>query len=237
LPDNSLQETRRRITEMADRLYSGRGEPGNVVRSIEMLRQEDAACQGLDGGIAWRLSRALFFAGQESPEPKAAARFHAEGVQAGRKATRAAPVHRSDRVAGLFWLGVNLALLAQFEPLARAALHALQARRALLQAIAMDASYHGGGPLRVLARLQQKIPRLIGGGLVRARKNYERAIKIAPETTVTRIYFAELLIQTGERDRARAELQLVLSTPLDPDWAFEIERDQRLARRMLSVEP
>jgi Tfp pilus assembly protein PilF len=80
------------------------------------------------------------------------------------------------------------------------------------------------------------MPRLIGGGRARAQENYERAIAVAPANTVTRIYFAELLMERGENERARAELELVLSTTMDPDWVFEIERDQRRAQEMLSRE-
>ena len=219
-----IHETRQQIIELVDRLYSGRDDPVNVSRSIELLRQQNA-----DYEIGWRLGRALFFAGQESVEPSAAARLHDEGVSASRKAIRG----DKNRVEGHFWLGVNLALLAQLETPSRAALHALQARQALLQAIASDASYHEAGPLRVLARLQHKLPRILGGGIVRARKNYERALELAPANTVTRIYLAELLFEIGETDRACAELELILSTPMDSEWAFEIERDQQLAREMM----
>lgn len=106
--------------------------------------------------------------------------------------------------------------------------------RELQQAIQLDSSYHGAGPLRVLARLQHKLPRLLGGGSSRASANYRAAINLAPENTVTRVYFAELLLDSGERDLAREQLQFVLNVPVDPDWAFEIERDKRIAKEMLT---
>jgi hypothetical protein len=231
LHNSSLPESQQQIMEMADRLYAGRVDPANVSRSVELLRQEGAGSYE----IAWRLARALFFAGQQAAEPGVVTRLHARGVSAGRRAVRTAAASQlTDRVEGHFWLGVNLALLAQLETPARAALHALRARQALLKAIAIDASYHGAGPLRVLARLQHKLPRLLGGGIARACENYEHALRLAPANTVTRIYFAELLFEIGEIDRARAELEEVLNARLDPDWAFETERDQRLAREMLS---
>ncbi len=228
LHNNSLQPIRQQVIAQADRLYAGRADSRNVAQSIELLRQADA-----DYETAWRLGRALFFLGQESVEPKIAQRLHAQGVAASRKAIRVgASSRRADLVEGHFWLGVNLALLARLEAPTRAALHALQARQALMEAIAIDASYHAAGPLRVLARLQHKLPRLLGGGIVPARENFERAMRLAPTNTITRIYFAELLLEIGEIDRARSELEVVLHTPLDPDWAFEIERDQRLAEEM-----
>jgi Tfp pilus assembly protein PilF len=112
----------------------------------------------------------------------------------------------------------------------------MKARRALRElrdAIRIDASYHGAGPLRVLARLQHKLPLLLGGGSRRALTNYRAAISLAPENTVTRIFFAEFLLESGERDLAREQLESVLKVSADSGWAFEIDRDQRIAKDML----
>src|SRR5882762_2917892 len=169
------------IVEHVDRAYAARARIRNVSESVDVLRHAQKDADRYE--LAWRLSRALFFLGQESREKLIARSFHAEGADAGKLATRFAP----DRVEGHFWLGVNIALLAGLEPIAKAAPHALRAKRALRKAISLDASYHAAGPLRVLARLQQRLPQLLGGGIARARENYERAISIAPANTVTRI--------------------------------------------------
>jgi hypothetical protein len=219
----------RNIVAQADELYAARADVAKVEESIELLRAAGLA----RFEIAWRLSRALFFFAQEMQAPSEARKLHAEGVKAGRLAAQA----RSDRVEGHFWLGVNLALLAQLDSAPKALVPALQASSSLQRAIDINSAYHAAGPLRVLARLQHKLPRLLGGGAARARENFERAIAIAPANTVTRIYFAQLLLQIGAVDRARSELNIVLSAPLDPDWAFEIKRDQRLARELMKKLP
>jgi hypothetical protein len=215
----------RAIVEGADHLYAGRAEIANVERSVESLR--GAEINSFE--VTWRLARALFFLGQQSDTRDRARAFYREAVESGSWAAR----ERPERVEGHFWLGVNLALLAQVQSPSRAVVHALQARRALRRAIALEPVYHAAGPLRVLARLQHKLPRLLGGGFAQAQANYERAIIIAGANTVTRIYFAELLLEMGAVERAVAELKFVLSAPLDPDWTFEITRDQRLARKMI----
>jgi tetratricopeptide (TPR) repeat protein len=179
--------------------------------------------------VAWRLARAQFFLGQQSEIRQSAAAFYRQGIENARHAAQ----ERFERVEGHFWLGVNLALAAQLETPLKALVHALQASRALEKAIRLDAGYHAAGPLRVLARLQDKLPRALGGGWRRAVENYQRAITIAPSNTVTRIYFAELLLKRGEVTRAQRELETVLTIPQDDDWAFEIERDKELARQML----
>jgi hypothetical protein len=137
------------------------------------------------------------------------------------------------RVEGHFWLGVNLALQAQATRSLRALAPALRAKRSLERASRINAAYHAAGPLRVLARLKHKLPRLFGGGHKRARADFTRAIELAPANTVTRLYFAEMLIDAGDVLRARSELEAILNAPLDAAWMFETTRDRARAYRML----
>ncbi|MGH9968033.1 MAG: TRAP transporter TatT component family protein [Pyrinomonadaceae bacterium] len=220
----SIQKTARQV----DELYSQRHRIENVRASVAILESE--ASRGNDYEIQWRLGRALFFLGQEVGHKESSHSYHSQGIVRCEQAVKADPA----KVEGHFWLGVNLALLAGCEARLVAIRHALRARRELQQAIEIDATYHAAGPLRVLARLQQKMPRWLGRGFASARTNYEKAISLAPANTVTRVYFAELLIELGEQDLARAQLEFVLGAADDSDWSFEIERDRRIAKEMLS---
>jgi hypothetical protein len=221
------QDSVQQIVERADEFYVGREDIQNVWTSVDLLQR--GLSQVDSHGLAWRLSRAFFFLGQEEQGKATTRELHARGVDAGKRAVRAGPA----RVEGHFWLGVNLALLAVVEQPLSAIAIALRAKRALNRAVTIDPAYHAAGPLRALARLQHKAPRWLGGGAVRARENYERAIGIAANNTVTRIYFAELLLEIGGTESARAELEAVINTPFDPAWAFEIQRDQKIAREFL----
>src|SRR6266851_3087495 len=103
------------IVEDSDRAYAAREEIQNVRESVAYLR--NLLPNVAEYELAWRLSRGLFFLGQESQEKQSARDFQAEGVKAGKQATRLAPA----QVEGHFWLGVNLALLANLEPKTKAA--------------------------------------------------------------------------------------------------------------------
>ena len=214
------------IIERADALYAARARLENVRLSVELL---ETAAASDHYEAAWRRGRALFFLGQETHQRDEARAYHRAGAQASGRAAHIKP----ERVEGRFWLGVNLALRARLENPFNALRLALRARRELERAASLDPAYHAAGPLRVLGRLEHKLPRWLGGGQRRARANFERAIEIAPANTVTRLYFAELLLETGETVHARAQLEAIMNTPHDPAWAFEIERDQRLARKLL----
>jgi hypothetical protein len=218
------------VTEIivrADALYAAREEAYQVSLSVELLGE--ALSREFDYALAWRASRALFFLGQEARDKAEARAFHTRGVKIGERAVRS----ERERVEGHFWLGVNRALLATHEKLLGALRQALGARRSLRRAILIDPTYHAAGPLRVLARLETKLPGWLGGGRARARANFEKAIQLAPANTVTRLYFAELLLVAGDETRARTELEALLDAPFDPAWAFEIARDRRLAQAML----
>jgi tetratricopeptide (TPR) repeat protein len=215
------------IIKRADALYDVRGQLENVRASVELLLSDECAN---DYEAVWRLGRALFFLGQEAGSEREARAYHASGASFSRRAAKLKP----SRVEGHFWLGVNLALLARLENSFKALGHALLARRALQHAVRLDPIYHAAGPLRVLARLQHKLPKMLGGGTTHARANFERAINLAPANTVTRLYFAELLMEMGDTPRAREELESLLNAKPDPAWAFESARDRRIAQQMLN---
>lgn len=215
------------MTERADALYAAREDARSVSLSVELL--EAALESAFDYEFAWRLGRALFFLGQEAQDKASARAFHLRALKICETAARS----EQSRVEGHFWLGVNRALLAALENPLTALGQALRARRSLRRAINLDAAYHAAGPLRVLARLEAKLPVWLGGGRARAQANFEQALALAPANTVTRLYFAELLIEAGDQARARSELQALLAAPTDSAWAFETKRDRRLAQEML----
>jgi hypothetical protein len=222
-----MKQSVSQIIERADTLYAGREQMEMVRASVKEL--ENVATARDDFEISWRMGRALFFLGQEEERRDEAAALHARGVEACVRAARLEP----RRVEGHFWLGVNLALQAQAANSLAALLPAWRARRSLERAARINPAYHAAGPLRVLARLAHKLPRIVGGGYARAFTEFARAIEIAPANTVTRLYFAEMLLDAGEAARARRELETLLQAPLDAAWEFETTRDRLRAREML----
>jgi len=221
-----MKQTLAEILARADALYEKRGETGNVRACVELL---ESAEQSSDYEVAWREGRALFFLGQEAEREGERRSLHQRGAGSCQRASQDQPF----RVEAHFWLGVNLALLAQTERPFRALRHALVARRALRLAARINPAYHAAAPLRVLARLEHKLPKIFGGNRTRARANFEDAIALAPANTVTRIYFAEMLIDEGKPDEAKEQLEEILRAPVEPSWAFETKRDKRAAEEYL----
>lgn len=215
------------IIDRVDELYRSRTDLAAVHGSVDLL--EDALRGVKEYELYWRLSRSLFFLGQEEDRTSKGSEYFQRGVDAAEAATSM----QADLVAGQFWLGVNLVLRAQVEGLWIALTLLRRGRRTLTLAKNIDETFHGAGPLRVLGRTEHKVPRLLGGSRRRARECYERALTIAPHNTVTRMFFAELLIENREIEIAKKQLKHILAVGYDAEWEFEIARDQIRAAQML----
>ena len=54
------------------------------------------------------------------------------------------------------------------------------------------------------------------------------------DSTASRFFLAELLIDSGRKPEARAELQRVLDAPLNPEWTPEDREFKQKARQALA---
>ena len=210
----------------ADELYEQRARPEAVRESVMVL-------SGARGGsnlyeVQWRLSRAMFFLGQQADSHSEKRQLHSSAADAGARAVALNPA----RVEGHFWAGVNLALYAECSRAPRGIRAILRARSELKRAVQIAEDYHGAGPLRVLARLEHKAPRLLGGNRAQSRAHFDRAIAIA-RNSVTLVYAAELALDEGEQDRAAGLLEQIIASPKEPEWEFENSRDREIARSLL----
>ena len=210
----------------ADELYEQRARPEAVRESVMVL-------SGARGGanlyeVQWRLARAMFFLGQQAESAAEKLQLHSSAMDAGARAVALNP----ERVEGHFWAGVNLALYAESARAPRGIRAVLRARSELKRAVEIAESYHDAGPLRVLARLEHRAPRLLGGNRKRSRAYFDRAMAIA-RNKVTLLYAAELALDEGEQERAAGLLEEIIAAPPESEWEFENSRDRKIARSLL----
>lgn len=210
----------------ADELYEQRARPEAVRESVMVL-------SGARGGanlyeVQWRLARAMFFLGQQAESRAEKRQLHSSAADAGARAIALNP----ERVEGHFWAGVNLALYAESARAPRGLRAILRARSELKRAVEISEGYHEAGPLRVLARLEHKVPRLLGGNRKRSRAYFDRALAIAPNS-VTLLYAAELALEDGEQERAAGLLEQIIASPSEKAWQFESSRDREIAKSLL----
>jgi len=95
------------IVGRADELYRNRARAGSVRESVMVLSGALRSEERYE--VQWRLSRALFFLGQEAATRDDRVQLHQSGIEAGKRAIAL----NQERVEGHFWAGVNLALFAE----------------------------------------------------------------------------------------------------------------------------
>ena len=66
-------------------------------------------------------------------------------------------------------------------------------RAHLERVIAIDPSYASGGAYRLLGLISQKLPGILGGNSDEARRDFERAIRVAPDEPLNFLFLAKLL--------------------------------------------
>lgn len=188
----------------------------------------DAGPQRL--AVLTRLARAAFFLG-DLADGKARRRYYEQGQ-------RFAEIIRQEfpaRVEGHYWLGLNLAGLADA--------NRLQGPRllpkiigALERAAALDPAYDQAGAYRVLGRIYYEAPGrpFSVGDISKALQLLERATELAPANSTNHLYLAEALLKQGRRDQARTELNKVLNASQNADGPRGLEADRRQAQKILA---
>ena len=104
------------------------------------------------------------------------------------------------------------------------------------RAIAIDASYERGGPLRAMGRYYQKLPSLVRK-LDKAEQFFRKSERAAPCMTRTRFYLVELYMEQEQWGQARASAEAGLNTPGCPEHALECAHYQERIRQLRSQMP
>jgi tetratricopeptide (TPR) repeat protein len=211
----------------AERLYADRANLASARRAADIWRDALSANPG-DFEAAWKLARADYWLGGHGPERERRS-FLESGVEAGRKAAAAQP----NRPEGHFWTAANMGTLAESFGLRQGLKYRKPVKEELEAALRIDPSFQQGSADRALGRWYFRVPGLFGGSGRRAEEHLRAALKYNPNSTASHFFLAEVLLDAGRKDEARAELQKVLDVPLDPDWTPEDVEFKQKARAKL----
>jgi tetratricopeptide (TPR) repeat protein len=212
-----------------DALYRDRVHLPNARQAADLWRAElERNPRAFDA--AWKLARADYWLGGHTPEKERRA-FFEHGIEAGRKAAALEP----NRPQGHFWIAANMGALAESFGL-RAGLKYRKAIKAELEMVLrLDPTFEQRSADRALGRWYHKVPKLFGGSYKLAEEHLRASLKANPHSTVSHFFLAELLIDEGRHDEARAELLKVIDSPLDPEWAPEDQEFKQKARMLLKA--
>jgi tetratricopeptide (TPR) repeat protein len=215
----------------ADRLYADRANLASARRAAEAWTGALAA-DPRDFEAAWKLARADYWLGGHAPENERRG-FLEQGIDAGRKAV----VVRSNSPEGHFWIAANMGTLAESFGLRQGLKYRKPVKEELETVLRIDPGFQQGSADRALGRWYFKVPGLFGGSHKEAEAHYRASLKYNANSTASHYFLAELLIDDGRKQEARAELQKVLDAPLDPDWTPEDQEFKEKARQLLKRTP
>jgi tetratricopeptide (TPR) repeat protein len=211
-----------------DKLYANRTDIASARRAADLwsgaLRRNSR-----DFDAAWKLSRVDYWLGGHVPESERR-QFLESGADAGRAAVAIAP----NRPEGHFWLAANMGAIAESYGVRAGLKYRKPIKDELETLLRIDPRFMQGSADRVLGRWYFKVPTLLGGSRKRAEEHLRASLKYNPNSTVSHFFLAELLIADRREAEARAELQMVLEAPLDPEWEPENQEYKQKARALLA---
>ena len=215
-----------------DALYAHRHQSGNLKACVTAIADAERVPEP-EFEWLWRAARLEHFRAMqgETAGETATARAHFRAGQA--YAVRAEAL-RPQCVESVFWHGVcaleagrlggNVAAMAALGP----------AEKRIELASRLDETFHYAGPLRVLGRITQRKPLLLGGSLDRALAFYNSALQLAPDHSTTLLYQGDCQYWDKQPDAAKRTLHHLLTLPPAAGWQWETARDQEQARKMLA---
>ncbi len=160
-------------------------------------------------------------------------------IDAGEDMASASVALGPDDIQAAYWTAMNLERWAGLQGTRALAQHRTTVQGLLEQVASLDEGFDFGGPSRGLALYLASAPRFAGGDLAKSRREFEKALKIAPDYFATRVAMAEFY---APQVRDRALFRRLLRQVIDgnPSLLTEVVPEQRLqqerARRLLARE-
>jgi tetratricopeptide (TPR) repeat protein len=214
-------------TEDPDRLYADRANLASAQRAAA-LWEERLARDPKDFEAAWKLARASYWLGGHVPANAQRSQLE-RGIDAARRAVMLEP----GRPEGHFWMAANMGTLAESFGLRQGLKYRGPVKNELETVLKIDPAFLQGSADRVLGRWYNRVPRLFGGSDQKSVEHLQRSLAYDPNSSASRYFLAETLIEMNRGDEARAELQKVLDAPINPEWAPEDREFKEKARVLL----
>jgi tetratricopeptide (TPR) repeat protein len=212
-----------------DALYARRDDLASA-REAARIWQQRLAADPQNVEAAWKLARARYWLGGHLPEAE-----RKPALESGIAAARAAIALQPKRPEGHFWLAANMGALAESFGLRQGLKYRNEIKSALLVVLQIDPGFQQGSADRALGRWYFKVPGLFGGSRKKAEEHLRRSLTYDPDSTASRFFLAETLIDQNRRAEARTELQRVIDAPVDAEWGPEDREFKGKARRLLDT--
>ena len=210
-----------------DDLYNDREHLASARKAADIwAAQVSADPKNFDA--AWKLARVYYWLGGHAPQDERRA-FLQKGITAAQQAIATQP----NRPEGHFWSAANMGTMAEAAGLTAGLKYRKPVKNELETVLKLDPSFMDGSADRVLGRWYFRVPGLFGGSKTQAEAHLRASLKYDPNSTVSRYFLAELLLDVGRKGEARTELQKVIDAPFNAQWAPEDKEYKDKARALL----
>ena len=199
----------------ADALYADRANLASAT-AASALWSEAVKRDPRDFEAVWKLARVSYWLGSHAPE-----KDRRGYLESGMQAARAAIALEPQKPEGHFWLAANMGTLAESFGLRNGLRYRGPVKDELETVLKLDPAFMNGSADRVLGRWYFRVPRLFGGSNKRAEEHLLASLKYDENSTISRFFLAEVLIDEDRKEQARTELQRVIDAPISEQWAPE----------------
>jgi len=212
-----------------DQLWAGRDDSGAMQEAVT-AGTELANADPNNYEAEWRLARAYWWLAETQPSRVGR---KALAVKAMEWADRARG-QRPDRVEGHYFMAISVGEYAATIGAMQAIVDGVAGKveSTALRANEIDPDYAVGAPGVILGRYYFMLP-WPKRDLARSRHYLENVVNRHPGKLIARQFLAETYYALGDRDRAHAQLLLVLSTPPAPETERDLPSPKPLAEASL----
>ena len=218
------------MLKKADKAFAQRVNAAQAKKAKELYEKVLAVDSG-NYEARWKLGRLMYWIGTHVDSDKEKMKIFEEGIRYCQEAIKL----KDDCVECHFWLGVSYGKFGEAKGILQSLGLVPHLKEAMNKAKKLDKTYNWGGPDRVLGRLYHQLPGIKGGDNNKAIEHYRTAIKINPQHLMNHRFLAEVLLDEGKKDEAKATLKFILDMPsgsfiaeVAPEMAEEKEKAQKL---------
>jgi len=177
----------------------------------------------------WKVARMLYYIGDRKENKKDRQNTFAQGVYHAEKAISLGP----EKPDGYYWRAVNNGKYGETRGVLKSLSLVKPIKSDINKVIELNRAYEDGGPDRVMGRVYFKLPGFAGGDKDKSLEHLLKSREYGPEDALTRVYLADTYLAQKEVEKARAELDYVMSLPDNPLWTVAIQQSKELAEELL----
>jgi len=216
------------LIAQGDKLYAEMKDMATAQEALSKYREAVVKAENKFEAF-WRLSRIFYYIGTRTESKKEKKIIFGQGIYYAKKAVALEP----EKPDGHYWLGVSYGVYGEARGVLKSLSFVKPIKEAMNKVIELDRGYEDGGPDRVLGRVYFKVPGFAGGSKKKSLEHLLKSKELAPNDALTRCYLADTFLSLKEVDKAREELEYVLSMESDPRWIAGVDDNKEDAKKML----